>query len=236
MNEKESTKKAIPPYVPYKTFNNFLDSLRQGIPQRIDRSIIPFRSMSGALQGQVRLALEYLNLITDSGETTEGLKTLVHAEEGIKKEQALKDVLIPAYPFIFENGLELERATHRQLEECFAQTGASGDTLRKCVVFFLNAAKGAGIKLSPHFKKVRGPRAGAAKSRRKEQVIPKIKPSPSDEIKSSPENQPSQQSESDLWNNALLSKFPAFDPAWPDDVKSKWFDDFKALMELKKTE
>ncbi len=234
MNEKESTKKAIPPYVPYKTFINFLDNLRQGIPQRIDRSIAPFRSMSGALQGQVRLALEYLNLIADSGETTEGLKHLVHAEEGIKREQALKGVLIPAYPFIFENGLDLERATQRQLEERFAQAGATGDTLRKCVSFFLYAAKGAGIKLSPHFKKVRGPRKGTAKPRRKEATIPKPKISPSEESKGPYKDQQPQQSGGDSWESILLSKFPTFDPAWSDEVKSKWFDDFKALMELKK--
>jgi hypothetical protein len=231
MNEKGTPQKALPPYVPYKTFINFLDNLKQGIPQRIDRSIAPFRSMSGALQGQVRLALEYLNLINENGETTEGLSHLVHAEEGVKREQALKDVLIPAYPFIFENGLDLERATQRQLEERFAQMGAGGDTTRKCVAFFLNAARGAGIKLSPHFKKVRAPRT---KSRRKEAPIPKPKMSPSEESKSPPADQPPQQSGGESWENILLSKFPSFDPAWPDEVKSKWFDDFKALMELKK--
>jgi hypothetical protein len=29
----------------------------------------------------------------------------------------------------------------------------------------------------------------------------------------------------------LLAKFPTLDPAWPDDVKSKWFDAFQQLME-----
>lgn len=28
----------------------------------------------------------------------------------------------------------------------------------------------------------------------------------------------------------LLSKFPSFDPAWPDEVKIKWFDGFNELM------
>src|SRR5208337_1300571 len=116
MNEKESTKKGIPPYVPYRTFINFLENLKNiGVPQVIDRSIAPFKSMSGALQGQVRLALEYLSLINEDGETAEELKHLVNTEEGTEREQALKDVLIPAYSFIFENGLNLENATHRQL-------------------------------------------------------------------------------------------------------------------------
>ncbi|MDP3181824.1 MAG: hypothetical protein Q8M54_03280 [Desulfobaccales bacterium] len=233
MNEKETAKKMLPPYVPYRTLLNFLDNLKQGIPQRIDRSIIPFKSMSGTLQGQLMLALEYLNLIADNGDTLTGLSNLVHSE-GTQREQALKDILIAAYPFLFEDELELDRATQRQLDELFAQAGATGDTLRKCVVFFLNAAKGAGLKLSPHFKKVRGPRTGAAKSRRKESPIPKTKISSSEELPPPHKEQPSQQLEGDSWENRLLSKFPTFDPAWPDEVKSKWFDDFKELMALKK--
>jgi len=31
--------------------------------------------------------------------------------------------------------------------------------------------------------------------------------------------------------DALLDKFVAFDPEWPDDVKSKWFDDYDRLRE-----
>jgi hypothetical protein len=235
MNEKESTKKALPPYVPYRTFTNFLENLKHiGVPQVIDRSIAPFKSMSGALQGQVRLALEYLHLINEDGETTEGLKHLVNTEEGVEREQALKDVLIPAYSFIFENGLNLENATHRQLEERFKQEGATGDTPRKCIAFFLHAARGAGIKLSPHFKKVRGPRKATAKPRRKEAEIPKAKSSPPAEEAKSIHTKTIQQGGADSWENILLDKFPKFDPAWPDEVKSKWFDDFKALMELKK--
>jgi hypothetical protein len=190
--------------------------------------------MSGALQGQVRLALEYLHLINEDGETTEGLKHLVNTEEGVEREQALKDVLIPAYSFIFENGLNLENATHRQLEERFKQEGATGDTPRKCIAFFLHAARGAGIKLSPHFKKVRGPRKATAKPRRKEAEIPKAKSSPPAEEAKSIHTKTIQQGGADSWENILLDKFPKFDPAWPDEVKSKWFDDFKALMELKK--
>jgi hypothetical protein len=33
-----------------------------------------------------------------------------------------------------------------------------------------------------------------------------------------------------VWAEQLLSKFPQFDPAWPDEVKLKWFDAFDRLM------
>lgn len=230
MNDKDQ--KSVPPYVSYKTFINFLDNLKsQAIPTRLDRSVKIFESMSWANQNQLKSALRYLNLITEDADITTVLENLVHSE-GIKREEALKNILIPAYPFIFENGLDLERATHRQLEERFDQTGATRDTLRKCIAFFLKAAKGAGIKLSPHFKKVRSQQT-TTKPRRKEAAIPKTKSISSKEEKTVQENT-SPQSGDDSWENILLSKFPSFDPAWPDDVKSKWFDDFKALMELKK--
>ena len=30
----------------------------------------------------------------------------------------------------------------------------------------------------------------------------------------------------------LLSKFPSFDPSWPDDVKAKWFEGFDRLLNM----
>lgn len=46
MKEKEATKKSIPPYLPYKTLHNFLDSMKVAVPTRIDRSLM--KSMAGA--------------------------------------------------------------------------------------------------------------------------------------------------------------------------------------------
>ncbi|MGO9622448.1 MAG: hypothetical protein ACLPT6_13710 [Desulfobaccales bacterium] len=229
MNEKESAKKIIPPYVPYKTFINFLDNLRQqGVPQKIDRSISPFKSMSGALQGQVRLALEYLNLITDSGETTEGLKKLAKAEDGIEREQALKDVLLPAYSFIFENGIDIESATHRQLEELFTQEGATGDTLRKCTAFFLSAARGAGIKLSPHFKKVRSRRAGSAKPKRQSQAKAPTDKQPAKEPASPPK---AAEPTDDSSMKFIIDLMGKFNPEWSKDAQQNWLEAINKLLD-----
>ena len=32
------------------------------------------------------------------------------------------------------------------------------------------------------------------------------------------------------WYDKVLEKFPTFDPAWPDEVKLKWFDAFDTLL------
>lgn len=36
--------------------------------------------------------------------------------------------------------------------------------------------------------------------------------------------------DTNVWAEQLLAKFPQFDPAWPDEVKLKWFDGFDRLM------
>ena len=183
------------------------------------------KSMSGGMQSALMLALAYLDLINpDTGAITEKLNRFVHSE-GADKQRVLQEILTAAYPFIFKDGFQLERATTSQLEERFKDSGLSGDTLRKSVTFFLKAATDAGLKVSPHIKGVRASRAGVARQKRS---VPE-----KSEISISKEPAPAQ-SEEVSWEKALLSKFPSFDPAWPDDVKSKWFDDFKALMELKK--
>ena len=229
MNDKELPKKSVPPYVSYKTLINFLDNLKsQAIPQRLDRSVRIFQSMSGAVQGQLKLALEYLKLITENGDTTTALENLVHSD-GIQREQALKSVLMPAYPFIFENGLELERATHRQLEDRFALTSATGETLRKCVAFFLNAAKGAGIKLSPHFKKVRSRRAVSAKPKR--QTQPKA-PTNIQPVKEPASSQKAVElTEDTALEKMIFEKIPDFNPEWPEGVQKSWFEAINKLMD-----
>jgi hypothetical protein len=109
------------------------------------------------------------------------------------------------------------------------------DTARKAIAFFLEAAKEAGIKTSPYFKKtgvqVRGVRKPVANSRSN------TKPTETARVKTTPPEKSANSGgsggngvESMDRAQLLLSKFPSFDPAWPDDVKSKWFDAFDKLM------
>jgi hypothetical protein len=227
MNGKGIPQKAVPPYVSYKSFINFLDNLKsQAIPQRIDRSVKVFQTMSGSLQGQLKAALIYLNLITQNGDTTAALENLVHSEEGIQREQALKSILIPAYPFIFENGLELERATHRQLEERFDKTGANRDTVRKCIAFFLKAANGAGIKLSPHFKKIRSPHMGPPKPKRQSQVKSPIQP-----VKEPASPPKAAEPTDDSSMKFIIDLMGKFNPEWSKEAQQNWLEAINKLLD-----
>lgn len=213
---------AVPPYVPYRSFRNFLDSLKQGIPARIDRSVMS--SYSGALQSQLSTALRYLGLTTETGQTTGMLPALVNSE-GVQRVSAMKTVLTKCYPFLFDN-FDLKSATPRMLEEQFAAQGASGGTLDKCMLFFLAAAKDAGIEVSPHMKVQRGARVSRSRTRNGRPL----------EISAMADDGQIDDRQGELsWEQMLLSKFPAFDPAWPDEVKSKWFDGFHRLMRVGKS-
>jgi len=222
-NEKETAVVNVPAYVPYKTFVNFLDGLKISVPSRIDRSVV--RSLSGAIQSQLLTSLRYLRLIDDKGIPSDMLTRLV-ASEGKDREKALAEMLRVSYPFLFQS-FDLQRATGRQVEEKFVAAGAGGETVRKCMAFFLAAAKHAGITVSPHIKMPSRARAAGQRTR-----------SPRTEVteNGSIGTPASSTGQTVSWTQMLLSKFPSFDPGWPDDVKVKWFDAFDKLMKKNQVE
>ena len=211
--------KAIPPYAPYRSFRNFIESLKQGIPARIDRSVMS--SFSGALQSQLTTTMRYLGLTRESGHPTDLLPKLVNSE-GPERVKVMYDILVRSYPFLFV-GFDLKTATPRMLEEQFSDTGASGGTLDKCTNFFLAAAKDAGIETSHHFKSQRGPR-----------IQRRQRPNRgSDNISNDddPTTSLNDSGNGDLsWAQMLLSKFPSFDPSWSSEVQAQWFEMFGKLM------
>jgi len=145
--------RSTPPYLPYATFKNFLDSLKAGIPGQIDRSVM--RSLSGSAQSMLIGSLRFFDLISEDGKPSPTLGKLVNAEP-VDRQKILRGLIETAYPFMFGDGISLKTATPKQVADAFADAGVSGDTIRKAVVFFLSAAKDADIPLSP-FLKVRQP-------------------------------------------------------------------------------
>lgn len=215
--------KNVPPYLPYKTFKNFLEGLRVAMPARIDRSIMG--SMSGGAQKLLIAALKFLALTTAHDAPTEKLTRLVNSE-GQEWQKVFRDILTSGYAFVFKDGFDLMRSTPRHLDEQFETTGISGDTVRKCVAFFIAAAKDADIKLSPHITKAkRGPRSANNKPKRPSVATSTETARPG----GAPDDTPSPAGQLG-WSQMLLSKFPTFDPAWSPDVQAKWFDSFGKLM------
>ena len=155
----------IPPYVSYRTFTSFLAELkRRGLPSRIDRSVMAHKS--GTIQSQLLLTLRYLDLVGTSGRPTSRMSELVDSE-GRERKAVLAEIVKQAYGMVFDGGFGLSTATTHQAEELFQRTGASGETLRRCIGFFLAAARDSGIEVSSYIRPHRRPKSV---SRRKDRV------------------------------------------------------------------
>ena len=151
--ETDGGRKPVLPYVAYKSFKNFVDGLRgHGLPGRIDRSVMG--SLSGATQTNILHALRYLKLTADDGKPTEKLTNLVKAQ-GEEKQKYYNGIVKESYVFLFSENFDLKTATSRQLDERFEGLGISGDTIRKCVAFFISIAKDGDIQLSKYIQKIR---------------------------------------------------------------------------------
>lgn len=218
--EQNGAATAAPPYLAYRTFRTFIESLKQqGIPSRIDRSVMP--TLSGSNQAAILAALKYLRLITQEAKPEPVLGELVESE-GAERQRVLGEVLKKAYSFLFEE-LDLKRATAEQFLESFRQTGASGDTVRKCASFFLSAAKEAGFELSPYLEK--SVRSRGEPKLRRQRVSEAAGSFQQASSLAPPTAKPTTIAE------MFLAKFPEFDPGWSEDLKMKWFEGFKWLME-----
>ena len=174
-------KQSIPPYVPWRTFENYLDGLREfgtSLPNVIDRDSM--QTYSGATQSWLLSALRSLNMIDEKGEPRPRLTEIVQASPDDRK--TLYQQLIEAeYGFLKE--INLRGATQRQLASAFESTGATGDTVRKCMLFFIGMAKAAGLQLSPLIQKAsrrpsKGGNGNKAKGRAKTPKEPPPPPPP----------------------------------------------------------
>ncbi len=215
----------VAPYVPFSTFRNFLDRISVRVPSRIDHSVMP--RTSRVMRFQLAAALRYMGLVSRDGSATETLVRLAKAR-GEERRQALAEVIRAAYPYLFGD-FDLANCTTAQMSQEFRRSGASGDTIRKCVAFFIAACREAGVDVSPHIKPFWRAEAGGQRSANSSEIADSLIENP---------NFGSPQQEDALtvkapsdWRASLLLKFPNLDPTWSDEIKSKWFDDFSKLIE-----
>lgn len=146
--ESETKTTLSPPYVSWMTLQNTIERMETegDVPSRIDRSYIS--NMTGTTQAQFRQACRWLGLTEPDGTPTDLLKRLVH--EPNNRKVLVAELLRTRYPG--PTGLP-PNATQQMLEDEFRKLGSNpGETMRKGVAFFLNAAKYAELELSARFK------------------------------------------------------------------------------------
>jgi hypothetical protein len=220
----DRNKKRSPPYVSYRSFLTLLEELQRGIPARLDRSYWGDK-FSGSTGTQLMSALRFLNFVDSNGVPTSQLKELVGAR-GAFKAGILKKTCQESFSFLMSNSFDTDKATYSQLEEVFKEAyQVDRDVARKCIKFFTEIAGEAGISLSPFITK----KSKASRSVQIPDKIPKKIGTRTNQNVIVP-----QQVEiiphSMSWKELLLSKFPNFDPSWPNDVQLKWFEAFDELL------
>ncbi len=220
---KESGRKRLPPYISYRTFQNFLDRLQQGIPARIDRSYWSDR-LSGSTGTQLMSALRFLGLIDANGTPTGRLRLLVQAR-GAQRADALRQITSEAFGFVLQGSFDSQSATYAQLEETFHSTFELTDGVRrKCVKFFVDLSSDAEMPLSSFITK----RLRSARGNTGTKAVTKrrgTKPMRNLIVPLALEKVPTEMS----WDKTLLTKFPTFDPSWSDEVKLGWLQAFDGL-------
>ena len=214
MVEGSSARLATPPYVSYKTFTTFLESMGLSIPNRLDKSAFP--TMSGGTYNQLMPALRYLKLVDPTDKPTESLLELVGRTEPARQEE-LRQVLTEAYPYILQDPeFDLESATPKQLSDRFREYGATGDTVRKCERFFLAAAQDAGIRLGHYLQRSAGSTERKAVSPKRPAKVRKGRGAakhPSEEAGTA---------QTSVVVRELLAKLPNFDPTWPKETQESY--------------
>jgi hypothetical protein len=220
----DRNKKRSPPYVSYRSFLTLLEELQRGLPSRIDRSYWGDK-FSGSTGTQLMSALRFLSLIDSSGIPTGQLKDLVNARGPLRNE-ILKRISQQSFPFLMDTSFESEKATYAQLEEVFNEVyQVDRDVCRKCLKFFTELANDAGIPLSPFITK-------KSKNSRQTPIVEKVpkrigtRTNQNVTVPQKTELIPHPMS----WKELLLTKFPSFDPTWPNDVQLKWFEAFDELL------
>jgi hypothetical protein len=159
----EQAKAGTPPYTSYRTFKTFIEDLReQGLPSRIDRSVLT--RFSGVVGTQLMHALRFLGLIEDHGRPTERLKELVSAHGSGRWPETFAALLRQVYAPVF--AIDLKTATPSHFNEAFRKAFPAADAVvQKCVTFFLYAANDAGVTISGRILKGRKPRSSTGRKR-----------------------------------------------------------------------
>ena len=218
-----------PPYVAYRTFRTFLESLAINMPDRIDRSVFDSK-FSGTATSQITSALRSLRLVDAEGRPSDDFKLLV-GSEGEQHHRILEEILRSYYTPVFR--LDLERATKAQFREAMREFGCTESMLIKCETFFIHAATHAGIPLSSFLKSNRKSGARSRLNSRTVRSAPRP-PSPEDagEVAGAVTNDfdPATLAMRELAFK-VLEKYPDFDPTWSEDTQASWLDGMNRLQE-----
>lgn len=147
IREEQNQAHDIPPYVSFATFSNALKAFAEhGVPAQIDRSVLG--KFSGGVQRHLIAAFRFMGFIDEENRPTSRLRQYSDGDTN-KQQEILADILQLRY----DKQLEiLHDGTIQQLTSSFDNVKAKPSVKAKCITFFLKAARGAGLTISPHIE------------------------------------------------------------------------------------
>ena len=229
-----SQKPLAAPYTAYQSVKTVIGTHKEhGVPSCIDRTML--KNFSGAVASQVLTALRFLRLIDDDGHPLSAYKGLADLYGTDQWKAEIGKVLSLAYAALFEH--DLTATSPGQFNEYFRLAYPSeGETLRKGITFFLNAARDADIPMSPYITSAMKQRSAGATGRRRSVRYSSAKAAATQRHTTGngteePRNPTVLPAPTDL-KTQLVAKFPAFDPSWDDAIKQKWFEGFRQLVDV----
>lgn len=218
-----SVEQAItPPYLAYATFKSTIQNLALStgkFPRQIDHTVLP--TLSGSARKMFLASLRFFDLIDDSGAPKDRLVKLAEAKEDQWKEW-MGILLAEKYP---KQVHQLANASPKSLRDNFVESFSNiGSSLVEPAIRFLtSAAKDSGLEVSSYL------------SQRKARVSPSIRRKPRKEARQAvmPDEDASEMTNApSTYRDALLGKFPSFDPSWKPEQQQAWFDAYKRLLEM----
>lgn len=226
-NKAKELEQRLPPYAPYRSWNNLLIKLREHkpVPKHMDSTFWVHLSFSGSIEYKLKPSLISLGLVDSDGNTSTELSELVDSEGEARKE-LLNKLLERTYSSLL-NQIDLETATTGDLKAYFKSIGADGETGKECQSFFIGLAKDAGRKLHPDLLKRARPARGKKGARKPPSEKPPEDKTGRTKLETDLEKIPGSVPEALA---SLLKYLPKPGPKWPE--KSLWKKAFDANFDL----
>lgn len=142
-NGEAKAKVAPAPYLPFLTFKAAIESLEQGVPKNIDRTI--WRNQSGVVQTQILMAFRFFCLVDANDRPTDLLHEVVDRKDD--RPALFTKLLNEAYRALLDH--DITKMTPKMLDDEMERYNVTGETKRKAVTFFLKMAKFGGFPMHP---------------------------------------------------------------------------------------
>jgi len=212
-----------PPYGPPANLQTIFEAWRErGLPSVIDRAWFERIGLSGNLATRNLHALRFLRLIDDDRRPTEHAQRLAIAATG-DFASALAAIVRTSYAKVWAI-CDPADAPRARIEDAFRHELPVAQRSRM-VACFIGLGRLAGLRIA-----VDAPRAGRGRVTRR---VSRVMPPPAAAVPpAQPAPAPAPAGGHRELFAALLEKFPAFDPAWPDGVKERWFDAFARFHDV----